>query len=305
MYNENMKEGFIKDYLKSRVIQQTTLRALFKKTALFEEEYAKDCSEFIKEEAIQMFYGFKSKSIYVLLNNNTVLKAYGAYMKYYHGLQTEVIYDNITINDLKPCVAESKNKLITREDLTDIKNELYNAVDKCILELLWEGVSGNSMCDITGLCEEQLDHQKKQLRFSDGRILNLTDVLYEDIVAAFNQTEYVCYGETLRVKPMVGRGRLYKQRDNANGELDSEDRRFRWIYRKMIIFREHVGMSWLTMKIISNSGFAYYLQKGMEETGLGIKEFLKTDDGRELAYRYGYSSQHAIDNLTHKYKDYI
>ena len=305
MYQKEMKEGFCKDYLKSRVIQQTTLYALFKKTAPFEEKLKKDVSEFTKDEALKMFNGFKSKSIYVLLNNNTILKAYCAYILYYHGLNTDVAYDSIGINDLKPCVAESKNRLLTREDLLDIKNQLLNDVDRCIVELLWEGVSGNAMCDITGLCEEQLDIKKKQLHFSDGRILNLTDELYEDIVAAFKQTEYLCYGESLRTKKLDGYGRLYKQRDNATGELDSEDRRFRWIYRKIQIFRDYVGMPWLTMKIISNSGFAHYLQHGMKTTGLDIKDFLRTEDGKELAHRYGYDSPHAIDNLTHKYKDYV
>ena len=305
MYNKEMKEGFCKDYLRSRVIQKTTLYALFKKTATFEENLKKDCSEFTKDEAIQMFNDFKSKSIYVLLNNNTVLKAYCAYMKYYHGLQAEIAYENITISDLKPCVAESKNRLITREDLTEIKNELLNDVDKCILELLWEGVSGASMCDITGLHEGQLDHKARQIHFDDGRILNLTSQLYEDIVAAFKQTEYMCYGESLRVKKLEGYGRLYKQRDNSNGELDSEDRRFRWIYRKIQIFRDYVGMPWLTMKIIGNSGFAHYLKIEMEATGLEMKEYLKTDAGRDLAYRYGYDSKYSIDNIVHKYKDYI
>ena len=305
MYQQEMKEGFIRDYLKSRVIQQTTLYALFRKTAPFEQEYNKDCCVFTKDEALKMFMEFKSKSVYVLLNNNTILKAYCAYMKYYHGMSSDIAYEDITIDDLKPCVAESKNKLLTREDLLDIKNQLLNEVDKCIIELLWEGVAGASMCDITGLCEEQLDRTNKQLRFADGRILDLTDELYNDIIAAFEQTDYLCYGESLRTKKLEGYGRLYKQRDNATGELDSEDRRFRWIYRKVQIFRDHVGMPWLTMKIIGNSGFAHYLQQGMEETGLDIKAFLKTHKGKELAHRYGYTSQHAIDNLTHKYKNYV
>lgn len=305
MYNSKRKEEFIKNYLQSRVIQKTTLYALFKKTAQFEEEYNKDCCIFTKDEALKMFFEFKSKSVYVLLNNNTVLKAYCAYMNYYHNMQSEVVYDNIGIEDLKPCVAESKNKLLTREDLLDIKNQLLNDVDKCIVELLWEGVSGNAMCDITDLHEGQLDRNKKQLRFADGRILRLTDELYEDIVNAFKQTEYLCYGESLRTKKLNGFGRLYKERDNSIGGLESEDRRFRWIYRKIKIYRDYVGMPWLTMKIISNSGFAHYLQQGMEETGLDIREFLKTDNGKELANRYGYTSQYAIDNLTQKYKDYI
>lgn len=305
MYEQKQKEGFIKDYLRSRIIQKTTICALFKKTSQFEEKLNKDCSKFTKSEAIEMFQNFKSKSIYVLLNNNTVLKAYSAYVNYYHGPINQIAYEDITIEDLKPCVAESKNKLITREDLTEIKSQLLNVVDRCILEALWEGISGRSMCDITGLSEEQLDRKRKQIHFADGRIFDLTDQLYEDIVGAFEQTEYVCYGETLRTKSLVGYGRLYKERDNALGTLDSEDRRFRWIYRKVKIFRDYVGMPWLTMKIICNSGFAHYLKQGMEETGLGIKEFLKTENGKNLACRYGYNSEYAIDNIAHKYKDYI
>lgn len=305
MYQKERKEEFIKDIMRSRVIQKTTLSAIFKKTEPFEIKFNKDCCQFNKEEAMEMFYGFKCKSIYTLLNNNTILKAYSAFAEYYHNIQTEKVYEAFTIEDLKPCVAESKNKLITREDLDDIKCQLLNAVDKCIVEALWEGISGISMRDITGLREEQLDKTQKKLHFEDGRVMNLTEELYKDLIDAFKQIEYVCYGETLRVKKLVGYGRLYKERDNALGELDSEDRRFRWIYRKVQIFRDHVGMPWLTMKIIQNSGFAHYLKIGMDKTGLGIKDFLKTGNGKELMVRYGYTSQFAVDNVVHKYKDYV
>ena len=305
MYNKERKEEFIKDIMRSRVIQKTTLYAIFKKSEPFEEKFDKDCCQFNKEEAMEMFYGFKCKSIYTLLNNNTIMKAYSAFVEYYHGIQTEKVYEQLTIKDLKPCVAESKNKLLTREDLDDIKTQLLNAVDKCIVEALWEGISGPAMSDITGLNEHQLNKENKKLHFKDGRMLNVTDVLFDDLIKCFAQVEYMCYGETLRIKPMVGYGRLYKERDNALGELDSEDRRFRWIYRKVQKYREHVGMPWLTMKIIQNSGFAHYLKLGMDKTGLGIKEFLKTDHGTELMSRYGYNSQFAVDNVVHKYKDYV
>lgn len=305
MYKKERKEEFIKDILRSRVIQKTTLYAIFKKTAPFEEKFNKDCCQFNKEEAMEMFYGFKCKSIYTLLNNNTIMKTYSAFAEYYHNIKTEKIYESFTIEDLKPCVAESKNKLITREDLEDIKMQLLNAVDRCIVEALWEGISGPAMSDITGLNEDQLDKEKKQLHFEDGRILNVTDVLYEDLIKCFAQVEYICYGETLRVKKMVGYGRLYKERDNALGEIDSADKRFRWIYRKVQKYREHVGMPWLTMKIIQNSGFAHYLKLGMDKSGLAIKDFLRTEDGNELMLRYGYESKFAIDNVVHKYKDYV
>lgn len=305
MYQKERKEEFIKDIMRSRVIQKTTIYAIFKKTEPFEDKFKKDCCQFNKEEAMEMFYGFKCKSIYTLLNNNTIMKAYSAFAEYYHNVKTEKVYESFTITDLKPCVADSKNKLITREDIEDIKSQLLNVVDRCIIEALWEGISGTSMRDITGLQEKQLDQARKQLHFEDGRVLNLTDELYEDLVGAFKQTKYICYGETLREKTLLGYGRLYKERDNALGTLNSEDRRFRWIYRKIQIFREHVGMPWLTMKIIQNSGFAHYLKIGMDKTGLGIKDFLKTKGGKELMLRYGYNSQYAIDNIVHKYKDYV
>ena len=305
MYNKERKEEFIKDIMRSRVIQKTTLTAIFKKSESFEEKFQKDCCQFNKKEAIEMFYGFKSKSIYTLLNNNTIMKAYSAFAEYYYNIETEKVYEQITINDLKPCVAESKNKLITREDLDDIKSQLLNVVDRCIVEALWEGISGPAMSDITGLNEDQLDNANKQLHFANGRIMNVTEELYNDLIGAFKQIEYICYGETLRVKPMLGYGRLYKERDNALGELDSEDRRFRWIYRKIMKFREHVEMPWLTMKIIQNSGFAHYLKLGMENSGLAIKDFLKTENGQELMARYGYESKYAVDNVVHKYKDYV
>ena len=38
MYQNEMKEGFIKDYLRSRVIQKTTLYGLFRKIESYEKE---------------------------------------------------------------------------------------------------------------------------------------------------------------------------------------------------------------------------------------------------------------------------
>ena len=50
MFNEVMKEGFIKDYMRSRVVAQTSLYSLFRKVSPYEHELNKDCSDFTKEE---------------------------------------------------------------------------------------------------------------------------------------------------------------------------------------------------------------------------------------------------------------
>lgn len=55
MYNEEQKENFIKEYLKSKVIADTSLYAILKKTEPFEIENNKDVSDFTKDEILDMF----------------------------------------------------------------------------------------------------------------------------------------------------------------------------------------------------------------------------------------------------------
>ena len=304
MYNSDSKESFIKDYLRSRVVARTSLYSLFRKTEPFEDERKKDCSEFDRNEVLQMYTDFKAKSVYVLLNYNTILKAYCAWKKYYHKVSVTESYDSITIEMLKPCVPADSNKFLTREEITEIEDQLYNATDKAILEALWEGISGPSMVDLVSINQSMIDHEDKTLYFQDGRMAQLTDRLYALLTKAFDETEYMCYGESLRVKKLIGIGSLYKERDNAHA-ADSSDKAFRWVYRKVQNFRNHVGIPGLTMKNIHISGMYHYLCQGMQETGLDLKSFLRSDDGKELAIKYGFDSEFYVDNLAHRFRDFV
>lgn len=304
MYQSEMKEGFIKDYMRSRVVARTSLYSLLRKTEPFEEKYDKDCSRFDQNEVITMYTEFKAKSVYVLLNYNTILKAYCAWRRYYHKEKVTESYENITIELLKPCVPEESNKFLSREEIIEIEDQLYNWTDKAILECLWEGISGPSMIDLVNINKSMVDFKEKEMYFSDGRIVNLTDRLCEFLSKAFDETEYMCYGETLRVKKLAGIGNLYKERDNAYA-TDSNDKYFRWVYRKVQNFRDHVGIPGLTMKNIHISGMYHYLCQAMQETGLDLKSFLRSEDGRRLADKYGFHSESYVDNLTHRFKDFV
>ena len=299
-----MKEGFIKDYMRSRVVARTSLYSLLRKTEPFEEKNNKDCSQFNEQEVLEMYKEFKAKSIYVLMNYNTILKAYCAWRRYYHKDKTTESYDNLTIELLKPCVSPDSMKFLSRDDVTEIENQLYNWTDKAILECLWEGISGPSMKNLVSITKSMVNSNEKAIYFSDGRRIQLTDRLYDYLMKAFDETEYMCYGESLRVKKLNGVGGLYKERDNAHA-ADSDDRNFRWVYRKVQNFREHVGIPGLTMKNIHISGMYYYLCKGMQETGLDLKSFLRSEDGMDLADKYGFHSESYVDNLTHRFRDFV
>lgn len=300
MYQNEMKEGFIQDYMRSRVVQKTSVYGLFRKIEPHEEKLNKDVCRFTKEEALEMYKGLKSRSVYTLLNNNVILKAYCAWQKHYNGLETEITYENITIDDLRQCVDEKASKLLSREEIMEIEEQLLNVTDSAIVECLFQGIAGPSMRDITSLNRDMLDKKNKCLIFPDGRVFDISEKLCELLEEAFNEETYVCYGETLRVKKLIGIGKLFKERDNTYA-ADSDDRRFRAVYRKIQVIRDYVGIKELTMKGIAAAGFLHYLRICLKESELGLKEFLQTDKGEKLMDRYGYESAYRIDNIIHRY----
>lgn len=302
MYQSETKESFIKDYMKSRVVAETSLYSLFRKTEKYEESLDKDCCQFTQDEILTMYKEFQAKSVYVLLNYNVILKAYCAWKKYYFNLETKIAYESITKDMLDPLIPE--RKVLSRDDVTDIEDQLYNWTDKAIIEALFEGLSGNSMCDLVSVDESMIDHKSKQLIFPDGRVFDLTDRLYILLIKTFDETEYVCYGSTLRVKKLVGVGRLYKERDNAHA-IDSDDKYFRWVYRKIQNARKHVGIDSLTMKNLAAAGLIYYLRQGMDQTGLDLKSFLLTEMGEKIMDKYGYDSVFRVNNVINRYGQMI
>ena len=70
-------------------------------------------------------------------------------------------------------------------------------------------------------------------------------------------------------------------------------------------FRDHVGIPGLTMKNISIFGMAFYLREGMEQTGLDLKSFLKTEMGEKLMDKYNYTSEFRTDNVYHRYSQLV
>ena len=304
MYQSEMKEGFVEDYLRSRFVARTSLNSLFKKTELFENKNEKDCSQFDETEALEMYREFNAKSVYVLLNYNTIIKSYCAWRKYYYKDNVTNAYDSLTIEMLKPCISPDNMIFLSRDEVTSIENQVYNWTDRAIIECLWEGISGQSMLDLVSLNRNMIDVECKILYFPDGRQVQLTNRLCNLLLKAFDEIEYVCYGKDLTVVKLNGHGSLYKELENAHAQ-DSNDKYFRWVYRKIRNCRNHVGIPGLTMKNIQTSGMYYYLCQGIQETGLDLKSFLKSYDGEQLMDKYGFKAKNRVDNVFHHFQDYI
>ncbi len=298
MFNKAQKETFIKEYLRSKVIAETSLYAIFKKTEDFEEKLNKDVSKFTRDEILDMLAKFKAKSINSLLNYTIVLKHYSRFV---FGAVGTNAYESIGKADVADMVDKNANILLTREELDDVEVQLLNWVDKAIIELLWNGVAGKNMEDIYSVSEDCV--QGNILRVNEKEF-PMTDRLRELLPKAFAETELMSYGNTMRVIEVNGKGKIYKERPNARG-IDTPDIRFRWVYRKIQIFRDYLDMPGLTMKNIAASGLWHYLQLCIEKTKLDLRTFLRTKEGKELAMRYGFSESYYIDNICQKYEQHL
>jgi hypothetical protein len=296
-----MKEGFIQDYLKSRVVAQTSLYSLFRKTENYEERLKKDCSQFTEQEVLNMYKSFKAKSYNVLLNYNVILKAYCTWVKYYNIMDVKIAYDNITIDMLRPLIPADAKRILTREEVTEIEDQLLNDVDKSIVELLFLGVAGKNMEDIYAV-DATCVHG--DLLVVNGKEFPMTDRLRVLLPPAFAETESMSYGETMRIVKVIGAGRIYKERCNVRG-IDTDDGRFRYFYRRIQLFRDYLGIPNLTMKNIAKSGLWHYLQLGMKETDLDLRRFLKTPAGKKLAAQYGFAEDYYVDNIYSQYQQYL
>lgn len=295
MYNQEQKEKFIEEYLRSKVIAKTSLYAILKKTEPFEEKHNKDVSIFNRDDILDMFAEFKAKSINSLLNYCVVLKHYSRWVT-----GESNAFESIEKADLVGFVNKDANILLTREELDDVEAELLNWADKAIVELLWEGVAGKSMEDLYSVSQECV---QGNMLCVNGKEYPMTERLKELLPKAFAEEETMSYGETSKIIEVYGKGRIYKERANMRG-VDTPDSRFRYFYRRIQMFRDYLDIPGLTMKNIQSSGLWHYLQLGMEEKKLGLREFLKTKQGEILAKRYGFGD-YWVDNVAQKYEQYI
>lgn len=304
MYLDIDKDAFINHYMTTRAVSKTSLKSLFKKTELYEDTNNKDCSQFSQEEILSMYKNFEAKSADVLLNYNTILKAYSRWQKSNRYPNGSNAYECISQDMLVPLIPEKSTKLLTRSEIDEIENQLLNWTDRAIVECLWEGLSGDSMLDLVSITSDNLDTEHKLILLSGNRTFPLTDRLFDLLCYALDETEYQCYGECMRTKQLNGRGSLYKERDNVHA-LDSNDKYFRWVYRKIQIYRDYLDINRFTMKNISASGMCHYLKEGTLASGLDLKAFLKTEAGSEIMTKYGYTKENRIDNILHKFRQYF
>ena len=311
MYNEHYKTSFIEHCLKVRFdeskLSASMVYAIFRKTtAPFEVLYGKDVAFFSEEEILQMLAAKESRSLDSLLNTVTLLRQYADFVISTFSPGIINAFGNITKDKVSSCIsAKATSALLTREEICNIQSQMLNEVDKAILECLFMGISGKNLEDLTYLSIEQLDIESQTLTLKSGKTVRLSEEQCTMLIAAFNESISISYGQSGQESPVSGVGRIYKEKLNSRPG-DTPDKRFRWVLRRVVIWREHFNMDVLTMKSIAMSGLVHHLRTSLERTGLSLREFLRSSEGKQLALQYGYDSEaHYVEVIVNKVKKYL
>lgn len=301
---QEQMEQFIQGKLQNRMnegsLSATTVKKLFQHALDYEDKFGKEAADFSVNEILEMLRAKESRSVGTLQNYMVILKQYA------DPINPMNDYQRISKEMIEKCVAQDKVTLsiITREELDDIQSKMLNAVDKAIMECLFMGVGGKNMEDLTNVRQNQLNNGTGILTVASGKQFLLTQRQFDMLQAAFDEEVMTSYGVEKQSFPVDEKGRLYKRKPNAYTK-ENADRRFRWLQRQFAIWCEEFNRPHLTMKSVATSGLIHELQKGMRKFDGTLRNYLRTNEGRELAERYGYTNDHYVDIIANKVKGFI
>jgi hypothetical protein len=309
---ESYIEGFITEYRRSRIVAETTVRAVLKRALEYEDRYSKHFFDFSEDEILSMFKDAHVISHMSLQNWNNILKHASKWITFkLTGQVATNAYELITKDKVKLCLDLDKQEkmILSREDLTTIQEDLLNWTDKAILELLFLGVGGKWLRELCYLDKTQVSQKDMKIYFKNGKVISIDSRCYMMLQAAFNEEEMMSYAEEPKISIVKSVG-IYKMRtntlytnDDAKSEIDAE-RRYRWIQRRLAIIRDYIGVP-MTSSALQNSGLLHYLRMGIQRTGQSFREYAYSEEGKQLAMRYDILSEYASITLIEKFKHYF
>ena len=308
---ESEVKRFLNEYKRSRVIIDATIRAILNRALEFESKFKKPFYEFATEEVMEMYKSMHAISDRSLQNTNLTLKHAARWMIDSKKLNTKSVYEDVTKELIQECVDTKRKEslLLTKSDLMEIQKDLLNWTDKGILTMLFLGAGSNWLKELTFFDMSQVSRKEGLIYFRTGKTIPITEEDYELIREACAEEELMSFGETSRISKVKSCG-FFKVRFNAlsdsddpNDEQDLE-RRFRFIQRRLLLISKDLGIQ-LNSGGLQTSGLLYYLKQGVEESGLTFREYVKTQEAKDLARRYDIMSELYVQILVDKFEKYF
>ena len=264
MYNEQQKSRYLKFLEKNESGSVNMYESwLFVKTENFEIKLNKDVYDFTFEEIIYMYKMLNFRNINTLSTINVMLNQY---TKWAISEGLVKINQNVpglmTRYNLEECINKAllQLKILSRNDILDIVNELQNPRDQFMILGVFEFGRGPNFCDIalTGL--DSIDYKDQTMKLYSGRIVKVSDKLINYAYSASEADKYFKeVNGCLRHYTLYDNGTIIKSISDTN---DTE--RFSTnAYRSVAYNLRDVNQN-LSIKNIIESGKIQFIKDDME-----------------------------------------
>ena len=308
---ERQVERFLNEYSRSRVIIIASVRAVLNRALEFERKFQKAFYEFTIDEVVEMYKSAHAISDRSLQNANLTLKHAARWIIDEQNLNIQSVYESVTKELIQGCIdSDRKDSLIlSKEDFTEIQNDLLNWTDKAILLLLFEGVGGHMLKELMFIDWNQVSKMDLKIYFRSGKVVDITEEQYDLLKRAFQEEELISFGTTNRVSKVKSLG-LYKSRFNSLSDNDDVtdagdvERRYRFAQRRLILISKDLGVT-ITSSSIQDSGFLHYIKEGMQRSGLEFLQYIKTEECKTLARRYDLYTELYVQVVKDKFFKYF
>lgn len=310
MYNESIKERYIKEKNETTILPEKYLENLFKKTETFETEINKDVSSFTFYEINEMYKTWSLSSLSSLQVINSHLSLYTQWCL----LQSLVPdsqnhYFEMNKENMMECINMFlvKSKVWTREQVINMTAQLPNASDKFLLLALFEGICGKEYCELSNL--KKADFNGNEVELCTGRTIRISNKLLYMAEEAIDTYEYYPVTADAKVSKIDFNPWDDKViKDYHNTEDDTSSFQIgRRIYRKLKRIFAFLGVEHMSGNALIESGKIHFINQICKEREIGSVKYVFSKEGdEEIREQFGSNfSKSSKVAFFDKYREYL
>ena len=263
MYNNELKQRYIKYKLNENINFELIAARVFKKSEPKEMRLQKDVSEFTISEIIDLYKSMCSTSLESL---NVMTSAYKGYTDWC--IEQGYVSDNqnhfkeMTIELISNCLnyAVMNSSIFTREEVLHIADELPNDSDAALILCLFEGICGKEMSELVNLKPTDFN-QDGTVSLCTERTIKVSSKLADLCLVSSNIYEFTSYNKSVNMKYSEDCPNVFKP--DARRKAVAINRK--GLYNKLMKIKEFVSIPTLTTNMLMESGRISLINEMLEK----------------------------------------